>query len=103
MENTKMENTSSTKNLVKAAMHNNPSKNHRQVASYWGKVYLKRKVFACFQKDSKDGAHLASCGREFQSLGASTEETLSWVPIRQTCESGVYPQAFTNAFTKPFQ
>ena len=31
MENTKMENTSSTENPVQAVMQNNPSKNHTEV------------------------------------------------------------------------
>ena len=44
--------------------------------------YQKRKVFVCLQKDSKDGASLASCGREFQSLGVATEKALSCVPTR---------------------
>ena len=47
---------------------------------------LKRKVFACLQEDSKDGASLSSSGKEFQSLGAAPEKALSYVPIRCTCE-----------------
>ena len=54
-----------------------------QVASYWEEVCLKRKVFAGLRRDSKDGARLASCGREFQSLGAATEMGLYRVAMKQ--------------------
>ena len=71
-----MVNTSNTKNIVKAVMHNNPFKNPTQAASHWGKACLKRKVFACLRKDSRDGASLASSGKEFQSESSNTESSL---------------------------
>lgn len=44
-----------------------------------------KKLFACFQKDGKDGVRLASFRRDFQTLGAATEKVISHV---STCESG---------------
>ena len=47
------------------------------------------KYLACLQKDSKDGDNLASCGSEFQSLGAATEKALSCESLtKRTCDSG---------------
>ena len=79
MENTKNGNIGSTKNPVKAIMHNNPAKNHTS-------NQLPREGFP--EEDSKDGTSLASCGREFQSLGAATEKVLSCVSTKHGCESG---------------
>ena len=76
----------SQKSFFVSLRHDNPLKNPAQIASYWGKDCLKRKVFDCLWKDSKDGASLASCGKEFQSLGAATEKALSCVHLRHTCE-----------------
>ena len=53
--------------------------------SFKGKPALR--VFACFQKNSRDGASLAFCGREFQSLGAATEKALSCLPTKWACAS----------------
>ena len=44
------------------------------------------------RKVRKDGARLASSGREFQSLGAATEKVLSWVPTLSACERRVGPR-----------
>ena len=70
-------------------MHSNPSQSQTQAAHHGGKASLKRKVFfTCLQKESQDGARLASSGREFHSLGAATEKALSCVPTKGTCEGG---------------
>ena len=45
-------------------------------------------VFTCLCNDSKDGPSLASCGREFQRLGAASEKALSRVPTTCTSEGG---------------
>ena len=42
----------------------------------------------CLRKDSKDGASLGSCGREFQRMGSTTEKALSHVATECTREGG---------------
>ena len=83
-----MVNISSTKDPVRIIMNSNPPESYIPVARHWGKACLKRKVFVCLRKDSKDGDSVDSGGIGFQSLGAATEKALSCVPTKCTCESG---------------
>ena len=64
------------KTRSKAEKHTHPLKKPAQATNHQGKACLKRKIFTCLWKSSKDGASLAPSGREFQSLGATEEDLL---------------------------